>query len=50
MLIVEYESKEIIFTAMKNFNPLICKVLGDKIFLVKIPKKDVSNNSMRKYK
>ena len=52
MFVVEYnkESEEIIFAAMQNFKPLICKVLRNKTFLIKIPEEDAPNGSMRKYK
>ena len=49
---VEYnkESKEIIFAAMVNFKPLICKVLGNKTFPIKTLKENASNGLMMKYK
>ena len=52
MFSVEYnkESEAIIIVSMKNIKSLLCNVLGSKPFMLKTPKEEVSNASMRKYK
>ena len=42
------ESKEIILKSMKNFKALACRFLGNKTFVLRVPKAEATGASMRK--